>query len=45
MDHQRHIPKIPKVTCLLKHRSQPGIPRDLFEAMLYVLPLGGIPRP
>ena len=32
------------MTCPLKHRSQPGIPRNLFEAIFYVLPLGGLRR-
>ena len=48
MTLRRHIPKRRqirhKMTCPLKHRSQPGIPRDLFEAILYVLPLRGLPR-
>ena len=35
---RRHIPKRrPKMTCPLKHRSQPGIPRDLKQFYMYNL--------
>ena len=38
MPLRRHIPKRrPKMTCPLKHRSQPGIPRDLKQFYMYYL--------